>query len=115
MDLNNLLPLVALAFFGFILYQRFAGKTTSVDGRRLVAEGAALIDVRSPAEFAGGHIAGARNIPLGDVGRRAAEIGPKDKPVVVYCASGGRSAAAAGQLRSLGFAQVHDLGGMSRW
>ena len=44
-----------------------------------------------------------------------AEVGDKGKPVVVYCASGMRSASAAGMLRRAGFADVHDLGAMARW
>lgn len=115
MDLTTLLPLFALVIVGFLLFKRSAGKTSSADARKLVADGAALIDVRSTGEFSGGHIPGARNIPVGDIGRRAGEIGPKDAPVVVYCASGGRSAAATSQLKSLGFQKVYDLGGMSNW
>lgn len=115
MDLNALAPYIMAAVVGFFLWRRFAGKTSAVDARKLVADGAALIDVRSPGEFGGGHLPGAKNIPVGDIGRRAGEIGPKDQPVVLYCASGMRSASAASQLRSLGFTQVHDLGAMARW
>ncbi|MBV1862541.1 MAG: rhodanese-like domain-containing protein [Nannocystaceae bacterium] len=81
----------------------------------LVEDGAALIDVRSTQEFASGHIEGARNIPVGEIGTRLAEVGDKDKPVVVYCRSGMRSAQAKSTLESAGFTQVHNLGGMSRW
>lgn len=49
-----------------------------------------LIDVRSPAEFRGGHISGAINIPLKDLGRRIEAI-PADQEVVLYCSSGHRS------------------------
>ena len=83
--------------------------------RELVKGGASLIDVRSPAEFAAGHIPGARNIPVGDVGRRSAELGPVDRPVIVYCASGTRSAMARRTLRAAGFQKVENLGPMSRW
>ncbi len=114
MDLDQIIPvLVASAILAF-LYVRFIGKTPAIDARKLVAEGALLLDVRSPGEFAAGHLPGALNIPVGDLGRRAGELGAKDRPLVVYCASGMRSASAAGQLRALGFAAVHDLGGMSR-
>jgi len=115
MDLDQILPvLVGSAVLAF-LYIRFIGKTASVDARKLVAEGALLLDVRSPGEFAGAHLPGAVNIPVGEVGGRAAELGPRERPIVVYCASGMRSASAASQLRALGFQHVHDLGGMGRW
>lgn len=68
-----------------------------------------------PGEFAGGHLLGALNIPLGELGRRAVEIGPPATAVVVYCASGARSARAAGLLREKGFVNVSDLGAMGRW
>lgn len=86
---------------------------TSSDARRLVAAGATLLDVRTPGEYAGGHIEGALNVPLDTVASRLAEI-PRDRPVVVYCHSGGRSARAADALRASGYT-VHDLGPMAAW
>ncbi len=91
------------------------GDVTSVEARKLVQEGARLVDVRSPGEFASGHIDGALNIPVNVIGNRATEIGPKDKPVILYCASGARSATAARVLKSKGFGTVRNLGAMSRW
>lgn len=82
--------------------------------KELVAEGATLVDVRTPGEFAAGHIDGAVNIPVQDFSSRAREI-PKDRPVVLYCASGMRSGAAARLLRGAGRTDVHNLGGISRW
>lgn len=83
------------------------------DPRKLVAEGASLVDVRTPEEFDGKHIQGAKNIPVDELGSRMAEIA-KDKPVVVYCASGARSAAAARTLKGAGY-DVVDIGGMRNW
>lgn len=54
-------------------------------------EGHLLIDVRTPAEFASGHIAGAVNIPVDELASRLSEV-PQGQPVVVYCRSGNRSA-----------------------
>lgn len=87
----------------------------SVDAHQLVAQGAALVDVRSPAEFAAGHIEGAINIPVEELPGRLAEVGPHEKPVVLYCRSGRRSANAAALLRQAGFQSVHDIGAMSNW
>ena len=85
------------------------------DHRALVAKGARLLDVRTPEEFAAGHVEGARNVPLDELEKRMSEAGPKDQPVVVYCQAGGRSAQAAKILRANGYTQVIDLGPMSAW
>ena len=76
-----------------------------------------VIDVREPAEFTGalGHIAGAKLIPLGELGKRLGEVS-RDKPVVAVCRSGARSAQAVSQLQKAGFGEVANLaGGMLRW
>lgn len=87
-----------------------------VDGARaraLVAAGALLVDVRTPAEFDEGHVEGAVNIPVQELATRLSEV-PRDKEVVVYCRSGGRSANATDILAEAGYT-VHDLGPMSAW
>ncbi len=76
-----------------------------------LARGAKLIDVRTPAEFHGGHVRGARNIPLQSLGDRLDEVGARDTEVVLCCASGNRSRQATNLLRSAGFTAVHDGGG----
>jgi phage shock protein E len=81
--------------------------------KRKIAAGATVVDVRSPGEFAGGAYPGARNIPVQELGRRLAEI-PKDRPVVLYCASGARSGAAAATLRRAGYADVVNAGGLAQ-
>jgi rhodanese-related sulfurtransferase len=73
-----------------------------------------LIDVRTPEEFASGHIAGSVNIPVQDLNQRLGEIS-KDTPVVLYCRSGNRSAQAAQILDNEGFTGVYDLGGIQAW
>ena len=77
-----------------------------------IQAGAAVIDVRSPDEFADGAYPGAINIPVNSLPNRTAEVGPKDKPVVVYCASGGRSAVAQQILKATGFTDVTNAGGL---
>ena len=71
-----------------------------------------LLDVRSPEEFSTGHLTSAVNVPVGELGVRLAELGAKERPVVVYCRSGRRSARAAGLLADAGFTSVLDLGGI---
>lgn len=73
-----------------------------------------LIDVRTAEEFASGHIDGAINIPVESLGERLGEV-PRDVPVVLYCRSGRRSAAAAELLAQASYAQVYDLGGIQTW
>lgn len=89
-----------------------------VDGataKQLIAAGAAVIDVRTPGEFESGHLPGARLIPHDQMAARAAEVGPKDKPVLLYCRSGRRTALAAAALREQGFKAVYDLQGIGNW
>ena len=86
-----------------------------------------IVDVREPEEFADGHIPGAVNIPLGrleiEVGSHPAVVeragephSLRERPVVLYCLSGGRSARAAAALRRLGFSNPVSLaGGILAW
>ena len=100
----------------FLMRQRMGSQfVDSAQAHQLVEDGARLIDVRSPGEYASGHIDGARNIPLDQIAGRTKDVGRKDEPVVVYCRSGMRSAQAKSKLEAAGFTQVHNLGGMSRW
>ena len=82
--------------------------------RELVRNGARLLDVRTPDEFAAQHLPGAMNIPVDQLPARAAELGPTSGLVVVYCRSGARSARATAILRAAGY-EVHDLGAMASW
>ena len=78
-----------------------------------IRQGATVIDVRTPAEYKSGHYKGATNIPLQELPNRLAEAGDKKKAIVVYCASGMRSAKAAEILAAAGFADVTNAGGLS--
>lgn len=76
------------------------GKKT--DFAALVEEGAVIIDVRSPQEFKQGHIEGSKNIPVDQIGKRAAKIKKLGKPVVLCCASGMRSGRGTKMLQAEG-------------
>ncbi len=82
---------------------------TSVDFKTLVKEDAMIIDVRSPAEFNGGHVKGAVNIPLQAIQSSFNKI-PKNKVIITCCASGMRSGSAKSLLKSAGYT-VHNGGG----
>ena len=74
-----------------------------------------VVDVRSEAEHAGGHIEGSLNIPLTHLDERSGEI-PAGRPVAVHCEGGYRSAIAASLLQKLGRRDVHDMvGGYKAW
>jgi rhodanese-related sulfurtransferase len=115
MDKLNIavIALIAVAIGYFVLTRR--GDTDAGQARQLVASGARLVDVRTPAEFAAGHIPGALNIPVQELEQRMGELEPKHAPIVLYCRSGNRSSSAARALKAAGYAAVHDLGAMSRW
>ena len=111
-----LIALLVLVGIGIFMMGRGGGEGR-VDGQRawaLVAEGATLVDVRTPGEFSAGAIEGAKNIPVQALDQKMAQVGPKDRPVVVYCRSGGRSCAAAEILSKAGY-EVVDVGGMSAY
>ncbi len=99
---------------GYLLFMR-GGDVTGSEARRLVEGGALLVDVRTPEEFAAGHISGAVNIPVQELDQRMKELEPKDRSVVLYCRSGNRSGHAARMLKSAGYRSVHDLGPMGQW
>lgn len=75
----------------------------------LIEEGAVIVDVRSPAEYAGGSAAGSINIPLDQLEKRASNL-DRGKTVIVCCASGARSAMAATILKNKGFQKVVNAG-----
>lgn len=79
------------------------------DLRSLIQQGAFLVDVRTPGEYADGSAPGAVNIPLDSISRRIGEF--RDKPaIIVFCRSGSRSEQAKMLLQSHGIPAVHNGG-----
>ena len=100
-------PILVLAlWFG---YKWWSAKQVVRMLPELRQNGAVFVDVRSAAEFASGNAPGTINIPLPDLGSRLAEL-PKDRDVVLCCASGSRSGMTKMMLRTRGFAKVHNAG-----
>ena len=102
-----------------LLAQLFGPSVPQIDAAhvkaRLGRKGAPfLLDVRQPEEYREGHIAGARLIPLGDLGRRIEEL-PRDREIVCVCRSGSRSGTAARQLTAAGLKAANLRGGMIAW
>ncbi|MFO7562843.1 MAG: rhodanese-like domain-containing protein [Enhygromyxa sp.] len=88
--------------------------------KQLVGGGALLLDVRSAAEFSGGHLDGAVNIAHTQIGERIAEIRELQdqdphRPIVLYCRSGHRAGLAKRELAAAGFDRVTNLGGIADW
>lgn len=77
------------------------------------AQAPTVLDVRTPQEYAAGHLTEARNVALGDDFGKAVASLPRTGTYVLYCASGNRSAQAASIMADLGFADVVDAGGLN--
>ena len=115
--------LVALALLsgGALLFpnlQRGGSRVSLLQATQLLNQGKSVIlDIRSPEEFAAGHIRDARHIPLSELKSRTSELDKfKSKSVIVVCSSGSRSARAASVLKSAGFGEVYSLdGGLAAW
>lgn len=105
---------IAFSLFNFFQQKKIL-KTLTQDEFRAGYRKAQLIDVREQKEYDGGHILGARNIPISQLKMRMKEI-RKDKPVYLYCQSGLRSGRAAQQLYRKGYRQLYHLqGGFKQW
>lgn len=82
--------------------RKLFGGAPAVDFKSLVREGAVIVDVRTPGEFASGHIKGSVNIPLDMIRGKVADLKKKGNTVITCCRSGNRSSVAKGILASAG-------------
>jgi rhodanese-related sulfurtransferase len=119
---NWVLVLAALVSGGLLLWPSLrggagGGSVSPNEAVRLMNhEKAVVIDVCEPAEFASGHVVGARSVPLASLAGAKALPSNKALPVIVVCASGVRASRAAGQLRQAGYERTVVLGGgMRAW
>lgn len=85
------------------------------EAKKRMAENAQVIDVRNRAEFKGGHIPGAKNIPVEEITVRAEKEMPLEESYILYCHSGYRSTLAMETLRLKGYQHLYNLGGISNW
>lgn len=92
------------------------GEVSVGEAYGLMEEGGVLpLDVRTPEEFAGGHLEGAVNIPVDKLEARLDEL-PRDQPLLVYSRTGNRSSRALDILRDAGFTQVYHMSqGITAW
>jgi rhodanese-related sulfurtransferase len=123
---QNIWLIVLAAMSGFMLFGGggFLGRLSGVKqvGPQEAVllfnhDDALVLDVREQSEWADGHIAGAKHIPLGQLKNRVGDLEKyKGKPIVAVCRSGNRSAHACGLLKKAGFEHVNNLaGGMTAW
>lgn len=119
---NWMLIAVALASGGLLLWPVLAGGAggglSPTDAVLLInREKAMVIDVCEPAEYAAGHVGGARNVPLGQLQEKLPGVARnKATPLILVCAAGSRSRSAAAIARKLGYEKAHSLaGGLKAW
>jgi rhodanese-related sulfurtransferase len=96
---------------GLLDFLGLGNKSESI--QEFIEKGAVIIDVRSPGEFAGGHIKGSKNIPLNEIGAKINEIKKLNKPVIACCASGMRSSQATSILKQNGIDAINGGGWQS--
>lgn len=96
---------------GLLDFLGLGNKSESI--QEFIEKGAVIIDVRSPGEFAGGHIKGSKNIPLNEISSKIDEIKKQNKPVITCCASGMRSSQATSILKQNGIDAINGGGWQS--
>lgn len=101
--------LIGLAWWLLLRGRNRGPALTAARLQELRRQGAVILDVRTPGEFAQGHARGARNIPLAELQARLGEL-DRAKPVLACCASGARSGSARAILLKAGFQEVHNVG-----
>jgi len=101
--------LIPALFIGFFVWRIFKFKQVKAMVPQLIAEGAIVVDVRTPQEFAGGARPDSLNLPLSDLVARAKEL-DQNKMIILCCASGTRSGIALGILKKLGFTKLVNAG-----
>ncbi|GLS15067.1 rhodanese-like domain-containing protein [Hydrogenophaga electricum] len=116
---NWTLIAVAVVSGGMLLWPVLrSGALNPTDAVQLInREKAVVVDVCSPEEYAAGHVAGAKNVPLADLeSRLPAVVKNKALPVILVCASGVRSKRAVAVARKLGYEKAQSLsGGLAAW
>lgn len=85
-----------------LLGNLFGGSSRNEKIKEMLANKAIIIDVRTPAEFQGGHVAGSKNFPLQSLQGKVGELKKFNKPIVLCCASGARSGQATSFLKGQG-------------
>jgi rhodanese-related sulfurtransferase len=119
---NLLLFVVAFVSGAMLLWPLFRRSTggpwvSTAQATHLInREDALVLDVREPGEYGGGHILGAKNVPMSRLGDGAELPKRKERPLIVYCDGGERASKAVAALKKQGFTRVVNLtGGLKAW
>lgn len=107
------LGIIAVVALVFVAKAMGSARGNVAGAREKIKAGALVLDVRTPGEYQAGHYEGAMNIPVQDLKSRLGELKDKQRAIVVYCASGMRSASAAKILTAAGFVDVTNAGGFA--
>lgn len=114
MNLTIALITLVVAIVLLTLLKRL-GQVSPASAKAYLAGGALVIDVRSPGEFASGHLRNAINIPLAEIETAVPRrVKDKSKVLLLHCQSGMRSGVASKKLKRLGYAHTYNLGSYSR-
>jgi phage shock protein E len=106
--------IVGVVLVAFFILKRLSFVSANI-ARKHLAEGALVIDVRSPEEFSSGHVPNAVNIPLGGLRESLPRrVKDKNQVLLVYCLSGGRSGIAKQRFKGQGYQNVFNLGSYGR-
>lgn len=106
--------IVAAVLLGLFALKRMSF-VPAEKARELLRKGALVVDVRNPGEFNAGHLPGAINVPLGNLrGELPQRVPDKGQVLLLHCLSGTRSGIARQQLKSMGYANVFNLGSYGR-
>ena len=103
------IEVVLLAFLiGFVVWKRLTLQAT--DSTPINVDDAVIIDVRSPTEFASGHVTEAINLPIDTITETdILKHASKDQSILLYCRSGGRASMVRHRMKHWGFSNVHNL------
>ncbi len=113
--MNSTALLILAAIVVAFLIFKIAGQVSAGDAQTYLKQGALVIDVRSPGEFASGHLSMALNIPLDVIESVVPErVKDHNQVLLLHCLSGTRSGMAKMKLKSMGYTQVFNLGSIGR-
>jgi phage shock protein E len=105
---------VFVALAAFLVFKRMSFISPNA-ARKHLAQGALVVDVRSPGEFQDGHLSKAVNIPLGELATAVPRHVPdKSQVLLLHCHGGGRSELARQRLKRLGYPNAYNLGSFAR-
>ncbi|MDD4330195.1 MAG: rhodanese-like domain-containing protein [Aliarcobacter sp.] len=107
--MNDNIIYAFIVLVAYIAYKKYVQRKVLKLVPTLMKQGGQIVDVRSESEFAFAHKNGSINIPLGLLKKRMKEL-DNTKPILLCCASGGRSAMAKRTLMANGFKNVHNVG-----